>query len=766
MQKKRFDFTEKVTLLILCTGLIAISFTSFLNYNDAKESLKIEAENKLSAITYISTKNVLGLLRYLENDISQEAKNPVVQEVLFNFSNAGQYSGDNEREYTDFQNTRSTQPTGEMLLANTKSNIKIYDDYFNTFLKARDFDDVFIYNAMGILVYELHSEVNNSYSSRDTNEASSNLKKVFDQTITQSSGHVTFVDFTLNDPINNRSNAFLATPIVSENGAALGVLALRLPGNRLNNILNYSTGLGETGQSYIVGDNFKIRTNVRLERDKLRVRNFVDNEAVRLAMAGQTGVVNVTDYRGAEVLAAYTPLSFSGKRWALISQQDVSEIAVMTNLLKLDMLLQVIFSSLCLALVGLLVGRHISHPIAELRKTMSKITEGHWDTEVPYQNRHDEIGRIAVSVKETQDFYKSAKLVQDENLKKQREYLELQAKVVRELAEGLKHMSAGKLKYRIETRFSPEYEQLRLDFNKANETLDRSLFKISSTGNVVQNSARKMNSSIHDFSKRIESEAAALEGAVNSLGDVTSSIQNTVEASGQTRQAIENTKRQSEKGKLVLRDTIDAMAGIRESSREISNIVALIDDIAFQTNILALNAGVEAARAGEAGRGFSVVADEVRKLANRSSDAAKTIKRLISKSAHQVVRGVSLADKSGEVLDEINEQIENVSFLVTAITTSLSRQSESLSEINTSVKEIDAVTQKNATMAENSIHISKLLDGNASALLSLLKYFEVSGTVNEQISGASIVELVDQQRNINPKHLTPEVALYTESKTA
>ncbi|HST92598.1 MAG TPA: methyl-accepting chemotaxis protein, partial [Brevundimonas sp.] len=207
--------------------------------------------------------------------------------------------------------------------------------------------------------------------------------------------------------------------------------------------------------------------------------------------------------------------------------------------------------------------------------------------------------------------------------------------------------------------------------------------------------------------------------------EITATENRTATASRQASETVKAAKRDAETSGIVVRDAVSAMGAIEKSAQEISQIIGVIDEIAFQTNLLALNAGVEAARAGDAGRGFAVVASEVRALAQRSAEAAKEIKVLISASTTQVNSGVSLVGQTGDALDRIVGRVAEIDGLVSEIAASAQEQATGLQQVNTAVNQMDQVTQQNAAMVEESTAASHALSQEAETLAASVSRFEI-----------------------------------------
>ena len=301
-----------------------------------------------------------------------------------------------------------------------------------------------------------------------------------------------------------------------------------------------------------------------------------------------------------------------------------------------------------------------------------------------------------------------------------------QTVLVEALAGALGRLSAGDLTARIDAAVQGDHVRVRDDYNAAVESLRQTLGQALGAIAALRGGAGEISSASDDLSRRTEQQAASLEETAAALDQITATVKRSADGARQASTAAAGARTEADRSAEVVRQAVAAMDGIKRSSAQIGDIIGVIDEIAFQTNLLALNAGVEAARAGEAGRGFAVVASEVRALAQRSAEAAKEIKTLISSSAGQVKQGVDLVRQSGEVLTGIADRIAEITTLMGEVRASTQEQSVGLAEVNTAVNEMDQVTQQNAAMVEQSTAASLNLTREAAELAALVGRFTVS----------------------------------------
>jgi methyl-accepting chemotaxis protein len=297
---------------------------------------------------------------------------------------------------------------------------------------------------------------------------------------------------------------------------------------------------------------------------------------------------------------------------------------------------------------------------------------------------------------------------------------------VEELGAALERLSHCNIRMTLDKPFVGEFESLRNDFNTSIGEFQKTLTNVLGQTQALNESGQEMREAAESLAERSQRQAAALEETSAALDQVTATVNSSTESTQETRALVQNARRSTSASASVVEETVTAMHRIESASREISQIIGVIDEIAFQTNLLALNAGVEAARAGEAGKGFAVVAQEVRELAQRSAKAAKEIKGLITNSGKEVLEGVRLVGKTGEALQEIDVFVRKIDQNVDAINTAAQEQSVGLREINRAVNDLDRMTQENAAMSERTTDVSRALAERADALAALVGIFKLN----------------------------------------
>lgn len=358
----------------------------------------------------------------------------------------------------------------------------------------------------------------------------------------------------------------------------------------------------------------------------------------------------------------------------------------------------------------------ISRPLERLRVSLKEVSQGDFGIKIADRMRSDDFGEIAKDIDFISDRVVQT-LAEQEALRTEGEA------VINRLGAGMKKLSAGDFSERISTSFNEDYEALRIDFNNTVDNLNDLLSKVVQASNGIQARSGEIHGASQDLSMRTASQAATLEETAAALEQMTNSVKTAAQNTKDVETAMTTAREDVEHSGRVVEGAVEAMNEIEASSSRISQIIGVIDDIAFQTNLLALNAGVEAARAGEVGRGFAVVASEVRSLAQRSSEAANEIKVLISTSTKHVQDGVDQVDQAGKALSAVVTQVAHISELVSGISAVSVEQANGITEVNTGVSQLDQVTQQNATMVEDSGTAIQSLNEETHGLNQLVGQF-------------------------------------------
>jgi methyl-accepting chemotaxis protein len=469
--------------------------------------------------------------------------------------------------------------------------------------------------------------------------------------------------------------------------------------------------------------------------------SIVDNEVIPAAVRGDEAAAKAAFARAdvyylqheaaiAELvkIASAREATFEGQA---LSLSDLSMVATLLGGLIIVALL---------AVAAALVLRRVFSPLGEITGAMGALAGGKLDILIPDRDRKDEIGALARALETFRENAVALEKASAQTLVSQERLAAgaaTQQMVVTETARGLEALSEGRLTFRIEADFPDEYAKLRTDFNGAMDKLEEAMGVIATNALAMQTGAGEISMAADDLSRRTEQQAATLEETAAALDQITATVRRTADGAQRASVVVTDARRDAEASGEIVQSAVSAMGQIETSASQISQIIGVIDEIAFQTNLLALNAGVEAARAGDAGKGFAVVASEVRALAQRSAGAAKEIKTLIGASTSQVKDGVNLVGRTGEALSAIAGRVSEINSLMHEISASAQEQATALGQVNTAVHQMDQTTQQNAAMVEQSTAASHSLKQEAIELTHLVGRFRTAGQAPRTAPAAS-----------------------------
>ncbi len=559
-------------------------------------------------------------------------------------------------------------------------------DFFTQYKEQYGYSDLFLINPDGYCFYTVCQEPDYQTNLVDGKFKGSNLGELVRGVL--ETGKFGFADFKPYAPSNGTPAAFVAQPVQYE-GKTEVIVALQLPLDAINGIMGVRAGMGETGETYLVGPDKLMRSDSFLDATNHSVaasfkdpsKGSVDTDAANAALKGETEAKVVTDYNGNPVLSAYTPIDVFGTRWVLLAEIDESEALAAVKDMKATANSA---GTKLLTWVGSLAA------IAALLVTLISVF-------------------IARSI----------------------------SKPINRIISGL---------------------------NEGSEQVDSAAAQVASASQQLAGGASEQASSLEETSSALEQMAAM--------------TRTNADNAKQANELSEQAKTAAQSGDQTMEQLNGAMSAINESSGQISKIIKVIEEIAFQTNLLALNAAVEAARAGEHGKGFAVVADEVRNLAQRAAQAARETTGLIEDSVNKAQEGTQVAGEVGKVLGAIVGDVTKVSGLVAGITQASQEQAQGVDQVNTAVSQMDKVTQQNAAGAEESASAAEELSAQAQTVKSTVEELAalIHGGHKNAVSGkphVAVAEAAKKRSEVKVAHPTgrakppqPEPAATAANATA
>jgi methyl-accepting chemotaxis protein len=785
--KFSMPIARKLPLALLGSALLVSLGVGTASYMIGSQALRTSAETNLVTLASERAAAVTTYLKSVEDDLVATSRSEATVQSLRDFGGAWlQFKVDPTAEvrklYVDDNANKDNLAaldtlgtTGAYDVTHTR-----FHPGFRSQIAARGYRDLYLFDLKGFMVYSVNKAEDFGTSFAEGGPlAGTSLGKVFQQAVAiENPDDIVFADFAPYQAAAGLPASFFAKPVFNAQGRKVGVLAIQLPSERLDAVIGDRTGLGQSGEVLVAGPDGLLRSDSTFTEENDALVTAFSGPVLETALAGTPNEGETSAYRATDMLVAAAPIATRGQPWAAVAVMATDEVlAPVVNMR--NMMLAIGAGLLAIvAVLSLLFSRAITKPITRLTGTMEALAQGDLEVEVRGADRTDELGAMARAVEVfRENGQKVAQMTEAEAaqvLANQAERAKMMVSLQRAFGDVVDAAIAGDFTRRVGAEFPDaelnalarsvnslvetvdrglgetgdvlsaladtdltrrvrgDYEgafaRLKTDTNAVAEKLGEIVGQLRSTSGALKTATGEILSGANDLSERTTKQAATIEETSAAMEQLASTVLDNAkkaEAASHQAKAVSQT---AEEGGAVMTQATEAMDRITQSSAKISNIIGLIDDIAFQTNLLALNASVEAARAGDAGKGFAVVAVEVRRLAQSAASASSDVKALIEQSATEVRGGSKLVSDAANKLASMVGAIRDNTAALESISRESREQAGALEEVNVAIQQMDEMTQHNAALVEETNAAIEQTEAQATELDRIVDIFTIDAS--------------------------------------